>query len=129
MAWLKNKNVYMTARIIFGLMLIIFGLNYFLQFMPAPEFNEAAGQFLGALFATGYIFPIMGIIMLLVGIALLVNKFVPFAMVLFAPFTINIILFHIFLEIKGWIFALIFLIFHAYFIYVNFDKYKPMLRM
>src|SRR3989344_3737834 len=113
MNWLKNKGVYTTLRIIFGLMLIIFGLNYFLQFMPAPEFNEAASQFLGALFATGYILPIMVLFMFLVGISLLINKFVPLAMVLFAPFTVNIVLFHVFLEIKGWIFALIFLMFHV----------------
>ena len=44
------------VRILMGAMLIVFGLNKFLQFMSMPPPAPEIGTFMGALFATGYIF-------------------------------------------------------------------------
>ena len=49
----------LIARILLGLVFALFGLNGFVQFLPPPEVNEAAGKFMGALQETGYMFPLI----------------------------------------------------------------------
>ena len=123
---LRSKNFVRTIQIIFGIMLIVFGLNIFFQFMPAPEFNEAASAYLGALFATGYIFPIMAIVWILVGLLFIFNKCSPLGAVIIFPISLNIILFHIFLDFTGWLFGFMILILNLYMLYVHWNAYRPM---
>ena len=85
-------------RILLGLVFFIFGLNGFLGFIPMPEHNEAGGAFLGALAATGYMFPVIKGTEVVSGLMLLANRFVPLALVLLAPVIINIVAFHTLLE-------------------------------
>lgn len=82
------------ARILLGLIFAIFGLNGFLQFIPMPPPQGPAAEFLGGLAATGYFFPMMATTQLLVGLALLANRFTALALVVLAPITINIVAFH-----------------------------------
>lgn len=125
---LRNKKLVRTVQIIFGLMLLLFGLNMFFQFMPALQFNEAGSSFIGALFSTGYIFPIMGIVWILAGLLFVFNKCSPFAAVLVFPITINLILFHMILDSTGWIFAFVILILNLELIFAHWNAYKPMCR-
>ena len=82
------------ARILLGLIFFVFGLNGFLQFMPMPPMPEPAGAFMGALAATGYMFPLLKGTEVLAGLLLLRGRFVPLALVLLAPVIVNITLFH-----------------------------------
>ena len=41
------KKAKIIVRILLGLMVLIFGLNKFLQFMPMPPLPESAGEFMG----------------------------------------------------------------------------------
>jgi len=125
---LRNKGLVRTVQIILGLALLLFGLNTFLQFMPAPIFNEAGTAFLNALFATGYIFPLMGIIWILAGLLFIFNRCSSFAAVLIFPISVNLLLFHLILDISGWIFALIIFILNLHLLYVHWNTYKPMCR-
>lgn len=87
-----------ALQIILGAMLVVFGSNKFLEFIPAFEFtNPNAGIFFGAL-ADSYVLKTVGIIEMIVGFLLLLNKFIPFALVVLAPISINIILFHVTLD-------------------------------
>jgi len=123
---LKNRKFVRTVQVIFGLILIVFGSNVFLEFMPVPEFNEAAGAYLGALFATGYIFPIMAILWILVGLLFIFNKCSPLGAVIIFPISLNILLFHIFLDSTGLTFGLIIFILNIYLLYVHWNSYRPM---
>ncbi|HMC26334.1 MAG TPA: DoxX family protein [Verrucomicrobiae bacterium] len=91
------------ARVLEGLMFLIFGLNGFFNFIPTPKspMPEGAVAFSGALIKTGYMFPLIMGTQLLVGVLLLVNRFVPLALVLIMPVLVNIISFHIFLQPAG----------------------------
>ncbi len=91
----------LIIRILLGLMLIVFGLNKFLQFMPMPPLPDAAGEFMGALGKSGYIMPIVAIVEIIVGILLLLNKYVPLAMIILFPVLLNAFLFHLFLDLPG----------------------------
>lgn len=90
--------------------MVIFGLNAFLNFIPPPPNGIAPGAqaFSVALMNTGYMMPLIGITQLLTGLMLVSNRFVPLALVLLAPFFVNSILFHTFLEHTGLPMALIF---------------------
>ncbi len=84
-----------VARIFLGLVFTVFGLNGFLGFLPTPEMPAAAGGFIGALVATGYMFPLIKGTEVAAGLLLLGNRFVPLALTLLAPITVNILLFHV----------------------------------
>lgn len=85
----------LVARIFLGLVFTVFGLNGFLQFMPMPELPPAGGAFLGALVQTGYMFPLIKGTEVVAGLLLLFGRFVPLALTLLAPVTVNILLFHL----------------------------------
>ena len=94
------KIVTLIARILLGLTFVVFGLNGFLHFLPAPPPPGVAGQFVGALAATHYLHFIFAI-QLIAGILFLVNRFVPLALTLIAPVIVNILLFHGFMAPAG----------------------------
>ncbi len=88
-----NKLI-ILLRIVLGAMLIVFGLNKFIGFLPDFEFaNPEAGIFFGAL-ASSYVLKTVGLVEVIVGLLLVINKAAPFALVLMAPISVNIILFH-----------------------------------
>ena len=90
-----------AARIVLGLAFVVFGLNFFFGFIPQPEHPGEAGAFLGALFVTGYMFPLIKITEIVAGALLLTNRFVPLALLLLAPVLVNIVAFHAVLEPAG----------------------------
>lgn len=91
----------LVARILLGLMFLVFGLNYFFNFLPMPEMPPEAGEFMGALGATGYFFPFLKIVEITCGLLLLIGLFVPLALCILAPVVLNIVLFHLFLAPGG----------------------------
>ncbi|HJL14610.1 MAG TPA: DoxX family protein [Sandaracinaceae bacterium LLY-WYZ-13_1] len=84
-----------AARLLLGLVFFVFGLNGFLGFIPQPELSGGAADFMGALAATGYLFPLIKGTEVVVGLMLLSNRFVPLALTLIAPVIVNIALFHL----------------------------------
>ena len=121
-----NSKATMVLRIILGLILIVFGANKFIGFMPSPELPEAAGNFMGALASTGYMFPLIGAVEVIVGVLLILNKWVPFALVLLAPVAVNMVLFHLKLAPGGIVPSALVAIINGFLIYVNWDKFKAL---
>lgn len=118
----------MIARLVLGVIFFVFGLNGFLNFLPMPPLNPNAGQFLGALAATGYIFPIIKFLEVVVGILFLSNKFVPLALILLAPITVNIVLFHGILDPAGLAVPIVVLVLHLFLANVYKESFKPLLK-
>jgi putative oxidoreductase len=95
------KIVVMIARILLGLVFLVFGANKLYQFMPmGPMPPGVAGQFVGALFATKYIVAV-GLIEAVGGLLLLFNRYVPLGLVLLAPVIVNILLTDILMTHSG----------------------------
>ena len=117
------------ARVVLGLPLVVFGLNGFLNFIPQPEkpLPEQAAAFAGALAASGYMMPLIGLTLLSVGVLLLLNRFVPLALVLFAPFIVNSLAFHLFLERGGLPIVAVFLALEIYLAWAYRQAYAPLL--
>jgi uncharacterized membrane protein YphA (DoxX/SURF4 family) len=104
-----GRYAVIAGRILLGLCFFVFGLAYFIHFMPEPEGPQPAGAlaFGGALFQTGYMFPLIKGTEVACGALLLVNRFVPLALVVLAPIIVNIVAFHAFLEPSGLVVALL----------------------
>lgn len=95
------KIVTLIARLLLGLAFVVLGLNSFLNFLnlgPAP--TGLAGQFMGALFMSHYYW-VIAVLQIIAGLLLLVNRFVPLALVLLGPIIVNILLYHLFLHPAG----------------------------
>lgn len=116
-----------VARVLLGLVFLVFGLNGFLQFMPQPPMPEKAGAFLGGLAASGYLFPLLKSVEVAAGALLLSNRFVPLALALLAPVLVNIVAFHVVLAPGGLGIALVLLGLELYLAWAYRDAYKPML--
>jgi putative oxidoreductase len=94
------KIVSIVARFLLGFVFVVFGLNGILNFIPMPPPTGIAGQFVGALFLSHYLFVIM-FIQIVGGILLIANRFVPLGLTLLAPVVANIFFFHAFMDPTG----------------------------
>lgn len=83
------------VRILFGIMLVVFGANKFLGFMAPPQMEGEAMEFMMQIMNAGYFMPIIGIVLLASGTWLITGKMKGFALLLLAPIILNILLFHI----------------------------------
>ncbi|SRR6266436_2000782 len=101
------KIVTLIARLLLGLIFVVLGLNGFLNFLSmGPMPTGLAGQFIGALFMSHYYWIVAGL-QVIGGLLLLVNRFVPLALVFLGPVIVNIICYHVFLNPMGWPLALV----------------------
>ncbi len=103
------QKLVLVARILLGLIFVVFSSNYFFGFFELPPPSPEGGLFISAIIGTGYLFTFMKIVELLAGILLLAGKLVPLALTVLAPIILNIFLFHIFLDMGGLILGLLLL--------------------
>ena len=94
------KTASTIARYLAGVIFLVFGLNGFLNFIPLPPPGGIAGQFMGALYASHYLWVIFAF-QLAAGVLLLVNRYVPFAVAVLAPVIVNILSFHVLMAPSG----------------------------
>ena len=110
-----EAKIRIGARLILGLIYFVFGLNGFLQFMPAPPLPESAVTFVGGLAGSGYFLPVLGATQTICGLLLLSGFAAPLALVILAPITLQIILFHAFLTpgLQNLVLPLIMVVLHV----------------
>jgi putative oxidoreductase len=90
------KHIFTTARILLGLIFLVFSLNYWLQFIPIPGQPEGShgANFMGAIFATKFLM-LVKILQLISAVLLLSGRYVNLALTLLGPIIITIALFHL----------------------------------
>jgi putative oxidoreductase len=94
------KILVVIARVLLGLMFVFFGLNGFLNFLPAPPLTGLPGAFLGALITSHYVYLVCAV-QVLAGLFLLVNQFLPLGLALLAPVIANIVTYHLTMQRSG----------------------------
>lgn len=95
------KIATIIARILLGLVFVVFGSNIFLHFLPMPPLPATlAGDFSKALLQSHYIY-VVGLLQVTGGVLLLIGRYVPLGLTLLGPVIVNILLFHIFLDPAG----------------------------
>ncbi len=129
------KIFHIILRIGLGLMLLIFGLNKFIWFLQDFDFTGfPQAQYLFDAFryswsennGNGYIMALVGLTEVVVGLLLILKKWVPFALVMLVPISINIVLFHAFLNIPNIGPAIVVALINGYLMYRNWDTYRTL---
>src|ERR1700759_302531 len=82
------------ARVLLGLMFLVFGLNNLHPFMPMQMPPGDAGTLSTIMFMHGWI-TFHGVLYVVAGILLIIGRYVPVALVILGPILVNILLFHI----------------------------------
>ena len=94
------RTVFTIARYLAGMIFLVFGLNGFLNFIPLPPPGGVAGQFMGAMYASHYLWVIFGF-QVVAAVLLLINRYLPLAVAVLAPVIVNIISFHALMSPSG----------------------------
>jgi hypothetical protein len=89
-----------AARYLAGVIFLVFGLNGFLNFIPLPPPGGIAGQFMGALYASHYLWVIFAF-QVVAAALLLANRYVPLAVAVLAPVIVNVLVFHALMAPSG----------------------------
>ncbi len=124
------KYLTLAARILLGLLLVMPVLGGLGLFPPptADMYSDPSGwAYMEAMMNTGYMMPVLGITFAVILVLVIINR-MALAALLLAPLTVNIVLFHVFLDATpvsaasamGWLL----LVLNAFFLWVNRMKYK-----
>lgn len=124
---MKTKILF-AVQILVGLALVMFGLNKFLHFMANPPVSQEMGMFMGALAKTGYMFPLVGAIQLLTGLAFVLNRFVALMAIVIVPVMLNAMLAHAFLDPAGVGGSLVILLLIVVVMFKNKESYAQVLK-
>lgn len=125
---MKSKIV-MPARTILGLIYFVFGLNGFLNFIPAPPtMPEGALAFMTGMMAAPYFFPVLKGTEVICGTLLLSGFAAPLALVILAPITLQIFFFHLFMTpgLENAIMPVAMIVLHVTAAMAYWSLYKPL---
>jgi uncharacterized membrane protein YphA (DoxX/SURF4 family) len=116
------------VRVLLGLIFLLFGLNGFLNFMPAPkDLPPDIITVSTALMKGGYLTVVSGA-ELIVALLLLTNRFVPLALALLAPIIVGILTFHIAIAPATIVPGIIVLVMELFLAWAYRGAFRPMLR-
>ncbi len=122
-----------AARILLALVFFVFGLMYF--FTPIEKIpmdpSTPQGQFMAALFATGFFLPVLKIVETIAGLMLFTKRWAALALVILAPIIVQIMLFDIFIASPnpgGIPLATVISALAIFLAWFNWQKYAPLFR-
>ena len=119
-----------VARVLLGLVFFVFGLGGLLNWFPPPPPESLPPKlvaFDAAMRSSGYLFELVKGTEAAMGLLLLVNRFVPLALVILAPIIVNILLVHVLLAPAGIAMAVIILALELYLAWVHRRAFAPLL--
>jgi putative oxidoreductase len=118
------KIAVLIARILLGLIFVVFGFNYFHDFLkiPMPPMSKTASGFEFGLYNSGYFFQYMKVLEIVSGLFLLVNRYTALFILVLAPIVLNIFLFHTILVPSGMPLGSVILLLELFLIYA-YRKY------
>jgi len=121
-----NPKVTMGLRILFGLFVLVFGLNKFLNFIPFPPMEGDAATLMGIYYTSGFL-KLIGILEVLGGLALLLNKYIPLSLTVLVAIMFNAAVFHGLHDIGGIGGAALGLLLGLALVYANRDRFSSIL--
>jgi putative oxidoreductase len=122
------KIATIIARVLLGLIFVIFGSNFFLNFIPMPPPPPGlAGDYFKVFATSGYMY-VVGAMQLLSGLLLLIGRFVPLALTILAAMIFNILVFHILMDPKGLPMAIVITVLELFLVSRYRDAFAGILR-
>ena len=126
------KIAILIARLLLGLVFLVFGINGFVHFIVIPPVSGVASQFMGALYLSHYL-AFIYFLELISGLLLVFNRLVPLALVVLGPIVVNILFFHILMApagaLRAWVVTFLWLVvlwaYRKYFMSVFVAKAEP----
>jgi hypothetical protein len=123
------------VRLLMGADLLVNGLNWWVKLVgPYPSLSDFVGKppppdFVGAMIATGFLFHIVKGLELLAGVALLLNRFVPLALVAVFAVSVNVCLVDLFLahRFRAYVMGTGELLMNVALILAYLEHYRPLL--
>jgi uncharacterized membrane protein YphA (DoxX/SURF4 family) len=123
----RRKWLPAIARVLLGLAFLVFGLNGFLNFMPAPkEVPQDIMNVMTVLMQAGWMKVVSGA-EVIAAVMLLTNRFVPLGLALLAPIIVAIITFHIAMQPATIAPGVIVLVIELYLAWAYRAAFRPML--
>jgi len=116
------------ARILLGLVFVVFSANYFVPFLPAPSSMPPGALAFAMAFVGSGMMTFLKIVEMVAGLALIANRFTPLALALLAPIVVGITLFHALLEPSGMPIAGAVLALELFLAWSYRRAYAPMLK-
>ena len=116
------------VRVLLGVAFLVFGLNGFLNFIPAPKdlppdiITVTTGLVKG-----GYMTVVSGA-EIIGALLLLTNRFVPLALAILAPIIVGILTFHIAIALPTIVPGIVVLVMELYLTWAYRGAFRPMLR-
>jgi len=122
------KIATIIARILLGLIFVVFGSNAFLHFLPMPPPPPGlAGEYFHALLASGYVYVIGGF-QVIGGLFLLIGRFVPLGLIILGAIIVNIWCFHLLMAPEGLPPAVIVTLLELFLVWRYRDAFAGILR-
>jgi putative oxidoreductase len=118
------------ARVLLGLVFVVFGSNAFLHFLPMPPLPQGVtGEYLHAFFASGYVYVIGGF-QVVGGLLLLIGRFVPLGLTILCAIIVNIWAFHLLMapELAGLVPAIVVTVLELFLAWRYRDAFAGILR-
>ena len=120
------KYAILIARILLGVVFVVFGANGIVHFLPMEMPPGDAGLYL-SLLATHKYMPLLALIEVASGILLLVGRFVPLALTMLGPILVNIFLFHLLFGAPGLPVAIALLVLETFLVVVYWPAFRGLL--
>jgi putative oxidoreductase len=117
------KIAVVIARILLGLVFLVFGLNNFFHFIPMQPIPGDAGVLSTVMFTHGW-FLFHGLLYVIAAVLLFVGRYVPVALVILGPFLVNILVFHITLAPGGIVPGLVCSLLELFLIYAYWPAFR-----
>ena len=116
------KIAVIIVRVLMGLLYLFASIVVLFKIAPQPELTGTTKTFMDGINASGYLLPLIKITELICGISFVTGYFVPLATIVIAPITLNILLFHIFVDTAGLPVAVFLLLENLFLAFANFEK-------
>ncbi len=123
-----NSKVFLVLRILLGLFVLIFGLNKFLHFMPGPQNLSPDAQAYFAALMSGKTMMLIATVEIVSGLALIFNKFGALMAIILMSISVNVILFHVILDIGNILPGIALFVLNILVLYGYKEKYKSLLN-
>jgi putative oxidoreductase len=122
------KIATIIARVLLGLIFVVFGSNFFLHFIPMGSPPKGlAGEYFHALSASGYLY-IIGGFQFIGGLLLLIGSFVSLGLTILFAMIVNIWSFHIFIAPEGFSLPIVVTVLELFLLWSYRDRFAGILR-